>query len=245
MNEIKKVELLKLIDDDIKLIGNKKEVTPEVLNLFNDSKIACYNIEDVYKIVNDNVEIKYSEDEHEGKRILSAINILLNKSKNTSLSAGTYLKISEIFNNNIMAKQTTIGAWGVPTAHIYYHDYLLRSIFSFVALIELVAIKKDILCEKLQCVNSCKKLFDLGFFPSFDGLIWRLHSGQNFEVVYETRIEECVGLGYWRVEYFDKNKQDEYNKASRKAFRENDNFYLNILPTFGMDLVENNWKYGL
>jgi hypothetical protein len=38
--------------------------------------------------------------------------------------------------------------------------------------------------------DSCVKLWHEGFIPSFDGNIWRLHSGKDAKIVYEVSKEE-------------------------------------------------------
>ena len=42
--------------------------------------------------------------------------------------------------------------------------------------------------EETNPFQSCIDLWYRGFVPSFDGKIWRLHSGKNAEIVYEYRI---------------------------------------------------------
>ena len=38
--------------------------------------------------------------------------------------------------------------------------------------------------------SPCVKLWESGLVPSYDGKTWRLHSGQNADVVYEWNVEE-------------------------------------------------------
>jgi hypothetical protein len=43
--------------------------------------------------------------------------------------------------------------------------------------------------DKIKCkgypFQSCVDLWNAGFVPSFDGKVWRLHSGEKVTVVYE------------------------------------------------------------